>query len=93
MKKARMNISHSRFILSKLKIFGEIVTTKKLLFATLRWRCDVMQILVAALRGAVHQQQRAAAYAALLPSLARVLCTLPQRPYPLHFLKHVLYCT
>ena len=30
MKKARMNISHSRFILSKLKIFGEIVTTFKL---------------------------------------------------------------
>ena len=30
MKKARMNISHSRFILSKLKIFGEIVTTLKL---------------------------------------------------------------
>ena len=29
-----------------------------------------MQILVATLRGAVHQQQRAAAYAALLPSLA-----------------------
>ena len=27
MKNARMNISHSRFILSKLKIFGEIVTT------------------------------------------------------------------
>ena len=27
MKKARMNNSHSRFILSKLKIFGEIVTT------------------------------------------------------------------
>ena len=27
MKKARMNISHSRFILSKLKIFGELVTT------------------------------------------------------------------
>ena len=27
MKKAQMNISHSRFILSKLKIFGEIVTT------------------------------------------------------------------
>ena len=27
MKKARMNISYSRFILSKLKIFGEIVTT------------------------------------------------------------------
>ena len=27
MKKTRMNISHSRFILSKLKIFGEIVTT------------------------------------------------------------------
>ena len=27
MKKARMNISHSCFILSKLKIFGEIVTT------------------------------------------------------------------
>ena len=31
MKKARMNISHSRFILSKLKIFGEIVTTFKVL--------------------------------------------------------------
>ena len=30
MKKARMNISHSRFILSKLKIFGEIVTTKNI---------------------------------------------------------------
>ena len=27
MKKARMNISHPRFILFKLKIFGEIVTT------------------------------------------------------------------
>ena len=27
MKKVRMNISHSRFILFKLKIFGEIVTT------------------------------------------------------------------
>ena len=27
MKKARMNISHSRFILFKLKIFGEIATT------------------------------------------------------------------
>ena len=27
MKKAQMNISHSRFILFKLKIFGEIVTT------------------------------------------------------------------
>ena len=31
MKKARMNISHSRFILSKLKIFGEIVTSFLLL--------------------------------------------------------------
>ena len=31
-----------------------------------------MQILVATLRGAVHQQQRAAAYAALLPSLSLV---------------------
>ena len=31
MKKARMNISHSRFILFKLKIFGEIVTTYTLL--------------------------------------------------------------
>ena len=30
MKKARMNNSHSRFILFKLKIFGEIVTTQKL---------------------------------------------------------------
>ena len=27
MKKERMNISHSRFSLFKLKIFGEIVTT------------------------------------------------------------------
>ena len=27
MKKVWMNISHSRFILSKLKIFAEIVTT------------------------------------------------------------------
>ena len=27
MKKARINISHFRFILLKLKIFGEIVTT------------------------------------------------------------------
>ena len=27
MKKVRMNISHSRFILFNLKIFGEIVTT------------------------------------------------------------------
>ena len=44
---------------------------KKLLHAALRWRCDVMQILVATLRGAVHQQRRAAAYAALLPSLIR----------------------
>ena len=34
-----------------------------------------MQILVATLRGAVHQQQRAAAYAALLPSLA---CTVAE---------------
>ena len=31
MKNARMNISHSRFILFKLKIFGEIVTTYSLL--------------------------------------------------------------
>ena len=36
MKKARMNISHSRFILSKLKIFGEIVTTFFILWKTLR---------------------------------------------------------
>ena len=35
-----------------------------------------MQILVATLRGAVHQQQRAAAYAALLPSLRQ---TRPQK--------------
>ena len=35
----------------------------------MRWRCYVMQILVATLRGAVHKQQRAAAYAAMLPSL------------------------
>ena len=30
-----------------------------------------MQILLVTLRGAVHQQQRAAAYAALLPSLVQ----------------------
>ena len=35
MKKARMNISHSRFILYKLKIFGEIVTTYMLFTAVL----------------------------------------------------------
>ena len=51
MKKARMNISHSRFILSKLKIFGEIVTTNfqtvnlKLLLqltaqTTILWYCS-----------------------------------------------------
>ena len=33
-----------------------------------------MQILVATLRGAVYQQQRAAAYAALLPSLESSNC-------------------
>ena len=43
---------------------------KKFLYAALRRCYDVMQILVATLRGAVYQQQRAAAYAALLPSLA-----------------------
>ena len=31
MKKARVNIFHSRFILFKLKIFGEIVTTYRYL--------------------------------------------------------------
>ena len=37
MKKARMNISHCRSILFKLKIFGEIVTTKlKTVRASLR---------------------------------------------------------
>ena len=35
MKKAQMNISHSRFILFKLKIFGEIVTTYSTLLAYL----------------------------------------------------------
>ena len=40
--------------------------------------CDVMQILVVKLRGAVHQQQRAAAYAALLPSLG-CMCVLVWR--------------
>ena len=39
------------------------------MYAALRWRCDVMRILIATLRGAVHQQQRTAAYAALLPSV------------------------
>ena len=32
MKKARMNVSHSRFILFKLKIFSEIVTTIKVTY-------------------------------------------------------------
>ena len=45
-----------------------------------------MQILVATLRGAVHQQQRAAAYAALLPSLVyrsnAELATDPERSGP-----------
>ena len=36
-----------------------------------------MQNLVATLRGAVHQQQRAAAYAALLPSLVAALQLAP----------------
>ena len=31
MKNARMNISHFRFILFNLKIFGEIVTTLKIM--------------------------------------------------------------
>ena len=38
-----------------------------------------MQILVATLRGAEHQQQRAAAYAALLPSLIRPTVVLAGR--------------
>ena len=39
MKKARMNISHSRFILFKLKIFGEIVTTNNLIRENeLKWK-------------------------------------------------------
>ena len=42
MKKARMNISHSRFSLFKLKIFGEIVTT----FNLLRQRKDYSVIKV-----------------------------------------------
>ena len=33
MKKARMNISHFRFILFNLKIFGEIVTTNQLCYS------------------------------------------------------------
>ena len=40
MKKARMNISHSRFILSKLKIFSEIVTTLILLLNVNQGRCE-----------------------------------------------------
>ena len=47
MKKARMNISHSRFILSKLKIFGEIVTTKKKTLRTTLCLCAVRYILQA----------------------------------------------
>ena len=35
MKKARMNISHCRFIIFKLKICGEIVTTVPLFLAVL----------------------------------------------------------
>ena len=40
MKKARMNISHSRFILFKLKIFGEIVTTIVLLH--IKWTSNYL---------------------------------------------------
>ena len=45
----------------------------------LRWCCDVMQILVATLRGAVHQHQRAAAYAGLLPSLVQSIIARSDR--------------
>ena len=45
-----------------------------------------MQILVATLRGAVHQQQRSAAYAALLPSLVcgAALTLLRQADFSCH---------
>ena len=48
MKKARMNISHSCFILSKLKIFGEIVTSLPFFFA------DFVQFGFCLIRDFVH---------------------------------------
>ena len=61
-------------------VYKEKITNnnfKKFLYAALRLCCDVIQILVATLRGAVHQQQRAAAYAALLPSLPQTGIAAP----------------
>ena len=45
MKKVRMNISHSRFILSKLKIFGEIVTTILLTTISSNLKTNITTIL------------------------------------------------
>ena len=42
MKKAWINISHSRFILFKLKIFGEIVTT--LPFSYIWFKFDILSV-------------------------------------------------
>ena len=52
MKKARMNISHSRFILFKLKIFGEIVTT---FFLSLKPSVIQYQRLIAKESNTLHQ--------------------------------------
>ena len=54
MKKARMNISHSRFILLKLKIFGEIVTTNEILWTKVEmtklkfsfWKQVLVELLI-----------------------------------------------
>ena len=51
MKKVRMNISHFRFILFNLKIFGEIVTTF-LFYGSWKstdntnWQCHVIILIV-----------------------------------------------
>ena len=43
MKKARMNISHFRFILFNLKIFGEIVTTLKNTGTIKTFHCKILE--------------------------------------------------
>ena len=44
MKKARMNISQFQFILLNLKIFGEIVTTFKVLFKYRQESCKMVGV-------------------------------------------------
>ena len=53
MKKARMNIFHSRFILFKLKIFGEIVTTNKLSQKKIRYYIIINKVSAVAFQQAM----------------------------------------